>query len=73
VLAATSAVSANSNESFSLLHQGDQQHARGDEGNMILRSLDARMYTFPSIGVGGHHLGECADVGRGGCNSSMRQ
>lgn len=58
-VAATSAVSANSNEGFSSTASGRSAAApAGDAGNMIYRRFGRTDVHISAIGVGGHHLGD---------------
>src|SRR6202051_335465 len=58
-VAATSSVSANSNEGFSSIASGGSAAApAGDEGNMIYRRFGRTDVRISAIGVGGHHLGD---------------
>src|ERR1700756_1645080 len=58
-VAATSAVSANSNESFySIASERSTAAPAADEGNMIYRRFGRTDVNISAIGVGGHHLGD---------------
>jgi len=58
-VAATSAVSASSNEGFSSIASGRSAAApAGDEGNMIYRRFGRTDVHISAIGMGGHHLGD---------------
>jgi uncharacterized protein len=58
-VAATSAVTANSNEGFYSIASGRSAAApAGEEGNMIYRKFGRTDVRISAIGVGGHHLGD---------------
>src|ERR1700734_2003446 len=58
-VAATSAVSANSNEGFSSIASGRSAAAPAEgEGNMIYRRFGRTDVHISAVGVGGHHLGD---------------